>query len=306
MSTSHTRMTVLSLSLAVVLCLANAAPVQAGESDWLSDRGRATAYANNFLQEFEISNGSADMFNFGWGGIDVNVDLGDFDATGISLHMLIDTINAEWLSSVSPAQAPARPYFDDGPNQWKLRLTNPDGDLPDVFTVADTNAVGPLDALADFSAFPPADQTTQIWTSSVGTATTYASNYITAAEITDGSMDLISFGFGARAIDVDLGAYQAMGISLHLLVDEVNAAWQANIDGSQQVASAYFDDTLSQWRLRLIDPDGDGTDFAVADFNAIAAFDTIAEWQSILRIPEPMTLSLLALGGAAVLTKRKK
>jgi len=127
-----------------------------------------------------------------------------------------------------------------------------------------------------------------------GRATSYASNFIADSEISAATADMINFKFGATGTlaQVDLSAYASSGISLDLLVDEVNTAWQAQVASGEQVAFAYFDSDAAQWKLKVEDPTAEAEAFTLDNTNAIASFDELSEWTELASGVAGATVSL--------------
>lgn len=100
MATTRTRLITLAcLSLVVLAGLASPALAQVVGSSYVAERGRATNYANNYLNAGEIASAVVDMFNFAFGGSSVSVDLDAYAASGVSLNVLVDEINTAWKNT---------------------------------------------------------------------------------------------------------------------------------------------------------------------------------------------------------------
>ena len=139
----------------------------------------------------------------------------------------------------------------------------------------------------------------ETFTSERGRATTYAMNFIADTEIATGVTDMINFGFGADECHVDLTSYDASGISLDLLVDEINTQWQSEVTAGEVVASAFWDTTTNTWKLEIKNPTAEVGAFQVDNTEAIAGFDTLAEWDSVATGASGTTVSLTTAESAA-------
>ena len=76
--------------------------------------------------------------------------------------------------------------------------------------------------------------------------------YILATEITAGFSDLFTFRFGTEAtVSLDLDSYAATGISLNLLVDEINAQVTTDTGTAYAAASALYNSTYNSYSLQM-------------------------------------------------------
>jgi flagellin len=101
--------------------------------------------------------------------------------------------------------------------------------------------------------------------------------YVPDAEISaDGNLNVIDFRFSAGDAwaRVDLSAYDATGITLNQLVNEINTEWRASIASGQYVAFAYYDSDSQQYRLKLENPTAETATFDLSATSAIAIFDS--------------------------------
>ncbi|MHC4563004.1 MAG: dockerin type I domain-containing protein [Planctomycetota bacterium] len=126
--------------------------LEISDVDWLTNRGRSTSYARNFITSDEITPGTADQFSFYFGAGEVcQVDLSAYAATGISLDELVDEVNTRWQAVTGGDSYVARAVFDATRAQWCLALANPNADGASL-SIDGTNAVSPLaDYANDFS-----------------------------------------------------------------------------------------------------------------------------------------------------------
>ena len=101
--------------------------------------------------------------------------------------------------------------------------------------------------------------------------------YVPDAEISaDGNLNVIDFRFSAGDAwcRVDLSAYDATGITLNQLVNEINTEWRASIASGEYVAFAYYDSDSQQYRLKLQNPTAETATFDLSATSAIAIFDS--------------------------------
>jgi flagellin len=144
--------------------------------------------------------------------------------------------------------------------------------------------------------------------------TTADDDYVTAAEITDDGPDHFVFsvdlgaGVGGQVsgVRVDLGGYDATGVSLNGLIREVNTAWQlaasAETSGLQDtyIAYAYFDTDAMQYKLKLEAPiAAAGTITFSAGGSAIGLLDSAtADWTVLADGSAGSSMSLGTVSGA--------
>ncbi len=289
MATTRTRLiTFACLSLIVLAGLASPALAQVAGSSYVAERGRATNYANNYLNAAEITTATGDMFNFAFGGSSVSVDLDAYAASGVSLNVLVDEINTAWKNTIGYTDVVASSYFDTGTEQWRLMLTDPAGG--GAFSVTNTDSINPLDSSNDFSAYapPPAGHATTPRTIGQTTTAPYTFDFIGAPRITAHTRYLVQVGFNGSMATIDLSAYDASGISLDLLVEEINAGWQGmgGAHENETIASAVLFDRWARWQLELTDPVGDGSTFAIGtSLDMISPMDSLNDFFAVPASP---------------------
>ena len=127
--------------------------------------------------------------------------------------------------------------------------------------------------------------------------------YVPEAEISaDGNLNVIDFRFsaadGSAWARVDLSAYDATGITLNQLVNEINTEWRASIASGEYVAFAYYDSDSQQYRLKLENPDAEVATFALSAVSAIAIFGTEAEFTQAATGAAGTAMDLTTTGGA--------
>jgi len=105
--------------------------------------------------------------------------------------------------------------------------------------------------------------------------------YVSDAEISaDGDLNVIDFRFSAGDswARVDLSAYDATGITLNQLVNEVNDYWRATVASGEYVAFANYDSDSRQYKLKLQNPQAETATFALSATSAIAIFDAAGDF----------------------------
>ncbi|MCE5326289.1 MAG: hypothetical protein LLG01_07715 [Planctomycetaceae bacterium] len=142
-------------------------------------------------------------------------------------------------------------------------------------------------------------QTIQHGTKYVASA---ADEYIAAADLTAAGDINIKFNYATKGdITVDLTAYDASGISLNQLVQEINAAAAGDADYTSPVAFAAYDSDYGAYRLEFRGFEaGAGKTFAFTqDATTIAGFDLIGDFNETQAAAAAGANDLTTTAGAA-------
>jgi flagellin len=147
-------------------------------------------------------------------------------------------------------------------------------------TLATTNM--DADHIAAGSSIKSSSATAQILQHGTKYVASAGDTYIDAAEIdAGGGVVNIKFDYATKgAIAVDLTAYDATGISLNDLVQEINAAAALDVDYTSPVAFAVYDSDYGAYRLQFKGFDaGAGKTFAfTSDATTLDAFNAVGDF----------------------------
>ncbi|NLW86718.1 MAG: flagellin [Planctomycetes bacterium] len=133
---------------------------------WDNKRGVARA-DDEFLAATDITADTADTFTFHFGAdADVVVDIGAFDASGVSLNGLVNAINTQWAADGNSGYV-AYAQFDTASQQYRLRLENPTAGAG-ALTITNTNNPAPLAAAQFTRAVEGTDGTALTLTTTAG------------------------------------------------------------------------------------------------------------------------------------------
>ncbi len=142
-------------------------------------------------------------------------------------------------------------------------------------------------------------QTIQHGTKYVASA---SDEYIAAGDLLAAGDINIKFNYaGKGAITVDLTAYDATGISLNTLVQEINSAAAADVDYTSPVAFAAYDSDYGAYRLQFKGFDaGAGKTFTFTqDASTVAGFDVVGDFNQTQAAAAAGANDLTTTGGAA-------
>ena len=140
------------------------------------------------------------------------------------------------------------------------------------------------------------------FTSDRGRSTSYAANFLAAAEITSaaGANGWFRFKFGTGTqVNVDLSAFTTSGISLDSLVDEINSDWHVQVTSGAQVAFAFFDSAAAQWKLKITDPTAQAQAFAVDASSGVGVLNNVDDFAEVGSGVAGATVSLTTTTTAA-------